>query len=148
MQEYNAKKDEEVLAEIYRNCKLALQSIEDILPECEDGELKAEMQSQSEGYERISAKASAYAKNKQIELKEPNPLKKMMMWGSIKMSTLADDSRSHIADMMVQGTVMGINALRTSRGDTKEDENDEVVALLDEMIEREEEFEKRWKEYL
>ena len=147
MQEYNAKKDEEVLAEIYRNCKLALQSIEDILPECEDGELKAEMQSQSEGYERISAKASAYAKNKQIELKDPNPLKKMMMWGSIKMSTLTNGSRSHVAEMMIRGTVMGITSLKTTQTESdSEDEN--VKNLLNELIELEERYEKKLKSYL
>ena len=41
-------------------------------------------------------------------------MKKAMMWGSIKMSTLTDGSRAHIAEMMVQGTVMGITALRTT----------------------------------
>lgn len=147
MQEYNAKKDEEVLAEIYRNCKLALQSIEDILPECEDGELKAEMQSQSEGYERISAKASAYAKNKQIELKEPNPLKKMMMWGSIKMSTLTNGSRSHVAEMMIRGTVMGITSLKTTQTES-ESEDENVKNLLNELIELEERYEKKLKSYL
>ena len=147
MQEYNAKKDEEVLAEIYRNCKLALQSIEDILPECEDGELKAEMQSQSEGYERISAKASAYAKNKQIELKEPNPLKKMMMWGSIKKSTLTNASRSHVAEMMIRGTVMGITSLKTTQTES-ESEDENVKNLLNELIELEERYEKKLKSYL
>ena len=75
-------------------------------------------------------------------------MKKAMMWGSIKMSTLTDNSRSHVADMMLQGTVMGISALRTSAGQTYKDASDEIVALLQEMIEAEERFEKTWKEYL
>ena len=37
-----AKKSEEILAEIYRNCQWALESISDILPEVDDEELKAE----------------------------------------------------------------------------------------------------------
>ena len=148
MENENRKQSEEILAEIYRNAQLALQSIHDILPQVEDEKIKEELMLQHEEYERFSSRAACLAKDRNIELKEPNMFKKAMMWGSIKMSSLSDNSRSHIADMMVQGTVMGINALRTSRGDTKEDENDEVIALLDEMIEREEEFEKRWKEYL
>ena len=44
------KKDEEVLAEIYRNCQLALQSISDVLPETEDEELKREIEAQHDGY--------------------------------------------------------------------------------------------------
>ena len=88
------------------------------------------------------------AKNRGIELKEPNMMKKAMMWGSIKMSTLTDNSRSHIADMMVQGTVMGIDALRTTANDLSPEGNEDIADLLREMITVEEEFEKKWKEYL
>ena len=75
-------------------------------------------------------------------------MKKAMMWGSIKMSTLTDNSRSHIADMMVQGTVMGVTSLRTTAGELSVNGNEKILALLDEMISAEEKFEKKWKEYL
>ena len=110
--------------------------------------MREELHAQHEEYERFSAKAAMLASNLGIELKEPNPMKKMMMWGSIKMSTLTDNSRAHIADMMVQGTVMGINALRTTANDLPVDGNDEIISLLREMIQKEEQFEKKWKEYL
>ena len=148
MENKSYKKSEEVLAEIYRNAQLALQSIADIMPQVEDEDVKAELEAQHEEYERFSAKAAMIAKNRGIELKEPNPFKKAMMWSSIKMSTLTDNSRSHIADMMVQGTVMGNTSLRTSAGEIDPDENDEIYALLNEMLTREEQFEKKWKEYL
>ena len=108
MENEKSKKTEEALAEIYRNAQLALQSISNILPQVEDWEVKAELQSEHEEYEKFSAKAAVLAKDKNIELKEPNPFKKMMMWGSIKMNTLTDNSRANIADMMVQGTVMRV----------------------------------------
>ncbi len=143
------KKTEEALAEIYRNAQLALESISDILPAAEeDAEVKAELLEQHETYERFSAKAAMLARDKGIEVKEPNPMKKVMMWGSIKMSTMANNSRSHIADMMVQGTVMGINALRTTANDMPTDGDEEIISLLHEMIEKEELFEKRWKAFL
>ena len=141
------KKDEEVLAEIYRNCQLALQSISDVLPETEDKELKREIEAQHEGYEKICGKASVIAKNKNIELKEPNPMKKMMMWGSIKMNTLTDGSRQHIADMMIQGTVMGITSLKTTAGKA-ECSDEEICSLLQELIALEEKYEKKLKTYL
>ena len=64
------------------------------------------------------------------------------------MNTMTDNSRSHIAEMMLQGTVMGISALRTTAGELIENGDERIPALLDEMIDREEEFEKRWKAYL
>ena len=148
MENKATKKVEEALAEIYRNAQLALESISDILPETEDAQVRQELLAQHEEYERFSAKAAMLASNLGLELKEPNPMKKMMMWGSIKMNTLTDKSRSHIADMMVQGTVMGVTTLRTTASELPVDGNDEILALLDEMIKAEEQFEKKWKEFL
>ena len=140
------KKSEEVLAEVHRNCQLAIQSITDILPETDDGEIKEELLRQHEEYERISGKASILAKNKNIELKNPGPIKKAMMWSSIKMNTMKDDSRAHIAEMMTQGTVMGITALKTSLGEMSKDYSDpEIEQLAEELLHSEEQFEKTWK---
>lgn len=149
MEQKDRKKTEEALAEIYRNAQLALTSIADILPEVDgDEKVKEELHAQHEEYEKFSARACIIARDLGIELKEPNPMKKAMMWGSIKMNTMTDNSRSHIAEMMVQGTVMGISALRTTAGELIENGDERIPALLDEMIDREEEFEKRWKAYL
>ena len=148
MEHKDRKKTEEALSEIYRNAQLALQSISNILPQVEDEEVRAELLSQHEQYEQFSARASMLAKDRNIELKEPNPFKKAMMWGSIKMSTLTDNSRAHIADMMVQGTVMGNTSLRSSASELDPESDPEIYALMDEMLKMEEQLEKKWKEYL
>ncbi len=148
MQQKATKQTEEALAEIYRNTQLALQSISNILPETEDAEVRAELLSQHEEYEKFSAKATMLARDLGIELKEPNPFKKAMMWGSIKMNTLTDNTRAHIADMMVQGTVMGVTSLRTTASELAVDGNDQIISLLNEIIQEEEQFEKKWKEFL
>ncbi len=145
----NTKKSEEVLAELYRNSQLALQSISDILPVVEDGEVRQELLRQHEEYEKIGGTVSRLAKDKNIEIKAPNPMKKAMMWSSIKMSTLTDNSRAHIAEMMVQGTVMGITAIRSSLGEMPDEECDqEILQLTREFLEMEEQFEERWKNYI
>ena len=142
------KKSEEILAEIYRNCQLALESISDILPEIEDEGIKAEILRQHEEYEKICGRAACLARDKALELKEPNPMKKAMMWGSIKMNTLTDNSRAHIAEMMIQGTVMGITSLKTSLGEIPKDDDEEITELLKELIALEEGFEKKLNSYL
>ncbi len=143
------KKSEEVLAEIYRNTQLALQSISDILPETEDERVREELMRQHEEYEKIGGKAAILAKDKGIELKEPNPLKKAMMWGSIKMNTMTDNSPSHLAEMLIQGTVMGITSLKTTLGEMTDESSDEdVKALLAELVSLEEGFESKWKSFL
>ncbi len=141
------KKSEEVLAEIHRNCELALQSISNILPETEDGDVKEELLRQHEEYEKISGKATILAKDRGIELKNPGPIKKAMMWSSIKMSTMSDNSRAHIAEMMVQGTVMGITALKNSLSEMTE-HDERIHELANELLNSEEKFEKTWKEMI
>lgn len=142
------KKESELLAEIYRNTHYALVSISDILPETEDEALREELKKMHDGYERISGKAAICARDKGIELKEPNPVKKVMMWGSIKMNTMKDDSRAHIAEMMTQGTVMGITALTRSIGDCKGCQDKEVLSIAEELLHLEENYENVLKNYL
>ena len=139
------KKSEEVLAEIHRNCQLAIQSISNILPEVDDSDVKEELLRQHEEYEKICGKASILAKDKNIELKNPSPIKKAMMWSSIKMNTIKDNSRAHIAEMMTQGTVMGITSLKSSLGDMSSEGDDEIEQLARELLQSEEQFEKNWK---
>ena len=149
MEETKQKHSEEALAEIYRNCQLALQSISNILPEVEEEKMRTEILMQHEEYEKISGKAAALAKDKGIELKEPNAMKKMIMWGSIKMNALKDNTTPHIAEMMLQGTLMGITAVRKTMGELPPDYDcEDIKGLLGDLLEMEERFEKRLKEYL
>lgn len=142
------KKENEVLAEIYRNAQLALVSISDILPEVEDAEIKEEILRQHEEYERICSEAASLAHKLGVEVKEPNPMKKAMMWSAIKMNAAHDNSAQNIAQMMVKGTVQGITSLKTSQTDAQSDMNEEVKKLLKDLISCEEQFEEKWKAFL
>ena len=64
------------------------------------------------------------------------------------MNTLTDNSRAHIAEMMIQGTVMGITSLKTSLSELPKDDDEEITALLKDLIALEEEFEKKLKTFL
>ena len=142
------KKDSELLAEIYRNAHYALQSISDILPETQDEEMRGELIKMHDGYELISGRAAQLARDGGMELKEPGPFKKAMMWGAIKFNTMKDDSRAHIAEMMTQGTVMGITALTRSIGDAGETCDHDIRKLADDLLKMEQDHEKRMKMYL
>ena len=70
------KKSEELLAEVYRNCQLALESISDILPGVDDAAIKEEILRQHEEYEKICSEAAqiaAEAKPKQLWLTHFSP---------------------------------------------------------------------------
>ena len=136
-----------MLAEIYRNAQLALQSISDILPQIDDEGIKEEIKREHEEYEHISGRAAQLAKKFNIEIKEPNPVKKALMWSAIKMNTVADNSAQHIAQMMIKGTVTGITSLKTTLTDAG-DMDMEIKELLTNLIALEEGFERKLKKYL
>mgnify|MGYP001036622685 CR=1 FL=1 len=142
------KSGSELLAEIYRNTHYALQSISDIMPETEDAELIEQLKQMHDGYERISGKAALLAKDAGLELKEPSPIKKAMMWGSVKLNALKDNTRAHIAEMLTQGTVMGITALARSIGDSKDCADEDTLALANELLDMEQKYEKKLKSFL
>ncbi len=142
------KKDSEILAEIYRNAQLGITSIVDIMPEIDDEGIKEEIMREHEEYERICSEAANLARKYNLELKEPSPMKKAMMWSAIKMGTANDNSPQNIAQMMIRGTVNGITSLRTSLTDGSKFMDEEVKSLLTELIELEEGFEKKLKTFL
>ena len=142
------KKDSEVLAEIYRNAQLALTSISDVMPAIEDEKIKEEILREHEEYERICSEAASLAHKLNVELKDPGPIKKAMMWGAIKMGTANDNSSQNIAQMMIRGTVTGITSLKTSLTDGGKYMDEEIKKLLTDLIALEENFEKNLKTFL
>ena len=142
------KSDSEVLAEIYRNAQLALTSISDLLPEVDDENMKEELLHEHEEYEKICSEAASLATKYDLNLKEPSPIKKAMMWSAIKMNAATDNSAQNVAQMMIKGTVNGITCLKTSLTDGEKIMDGEIKTLLKQLIALEEGFEKKLKTYL
>ena len=142
------KTDSEVVAEIYRNAQLALESISDIMPAVQDRGIREEIMHQHEEYEKVCSKAAALALKYNYDVREPSPIKKAMMWSAIKMGTANDNSSQNIAQMMIRGTVNGITSLKTTLTDGGKELDTEVKKLLTELINMEEGFEKSLKKFL
>ena len=141
--EYNEK----AINDVYKNAHIALQSISDLLPSVEDEDIKAELKEEYEGYEKVIGEVSTFMAENGIEPKDVNPFKKAMLWSSIKMKTLFDNSRNQVAEMMINGTVMGINELTAMKNEqTNLDQG--VLELLEKLLKLEEEYEQRLKKYL
>ncbi len=141
--DYNVK----AITDVYKNAHIALQSISDLIPAVDDEDIKAELKEQYEGYEKLIGEISTFMAENDIEPKDVNPLKKAMLWSSIKMKTLFDNSRNQVAEMMINGTVMGINELTAMKNEqTNLDAG--VLELLEKLLKLEEEYEQRLKKYL
>ncbi len=143
MDEYNVK----AINDTYKNAHIALQSISDLLPEVEDEELKKELQEEYEGYEVIIGEISTFMAEKGIEPKDINPMKKAMLFSSIKMKTMFNNSRNNAAEMMIKGTVTGVNEL-TAMLNQDGRLDPEVTEQIKKLVELEERYEERLKKYL
>lgn len=123
---------------IYQNTKTAIQSIEDILPKCEDEDFKSELAREEDGYNIISKECEAFARAERIEeIKDNNWFEKAKLWSSINMSTMMDKSNRKIAELMLIGTFMGTITLIKDKHD-----HQNVSKELDEIADKLYNFEK------
>ena len=143
----NRKINEEVLNNLYKNAHIAMQCISDLLPEVKDSGLKEELLYQFDGYKSIINDISLYLDKKGITPEDIGVIQKTMMKGAIKFKTMTDVSRNHVADMMIKGSIMGINELAAMRNES-ENYDDEVADFIARLLHLEEEYERRLRKFL
>lgn len=146
MTDYKLVKEE--LNNVFQNAHIAMQSISNVLPECSSQKMRDELTHEYEGYQEFIGKISKYMSENGYEQKDVNVMKKAMLYTSVKMNTLTDDSCSHVAEMMVKGTVMGITELKQLLSRGKDVLNEDVLSLANDLLKLEEEYEERLKALL
>ena len=142
------KTEVDALDNLYKNAHIALQSITNVMDVCPDGEFKNELKEEYEGYDKRINEIAEYMRERSVEPKDINPFKKAMMWTSINLNALTDKSESHLADMMLKGTVMGISELMQLIGRDKGEISEESKREIRKLIDLEEDYEKRIKSFL
>lgn len=97
-----------VLNEINKGLKMGMDSISTISEKVEDNTFKNDLLFQYDKYNEILNRVNSELKNFDDFPKELPPMQKTMGYIEIQMSTLNDKSNSHIAEMLIKGTNMGI----------------------------------------
>ncbi len=143
LNDYNKK----AINDTFKNAHIALQSISDLLPSVEDSDIRNELQEQYDGYDKLIGEISTFLAENNLPAKDINPMKKAMLWSSIKMKTMMNNSRNQVAEMMINGTVMGINEL-TAMMNEEQNLTDEVKGYVRRLLELEENYQQRLKKYL
>lgn len=100
--------NEEILEEICKTAKMGLDATEIILPKIQQDSLKKQISAQQNGYKEIHRKAKAMLREEGYLPEQEKIGKKVMLRGSIRTNTLFDRTPSHVAEMMINGTTMGI----------------------------------------
>lgn len=97
-----------ILNELNKGIKMGIDSISNVSQKVQDGRFKEDLKYQYDEYNKILNEVNNELTNYDDFPKELNPMQKAMGWMGVEMNTLNDKSNSKIAELMIQGTNMGI----------------------------------------
>jgi len=105
----------ELLNYIYQNAQMGTSTIEQLLGIAQDEAFQRQLQSQYDEYKDITGQAKKLLRDNGCDEKGLSAFEKARTYLMINMQTLADKSSSHIAEMMIIGSNMGvIDAIKNS----------------------------------
>lgn len=105
--------DVKLLNFIYQNSQMGVETIDQLEKIVEDKKFKRYLKEKYEGYCKIHKDAKAKLNSHGYDEKGISSFEKMRTYLMINMQTLTDKSTSHIAEMLMIGSTMGIiNAIR------------------------------------
>lgn len=137
----------EFLNYIYQNSEMGKDTMKQLIGISEDEEFNKMLHNQYEGYKNINDKTTKILDEHSKEPKEINPLSKASTYVSINMKTLTNKSPSHISEMLIQGSTMGIIDI-TKKIKEYPDANGEIVNLAHNLLEFEQKNLEECKQYL
>ena len=138
----------ELLNYVYQNSQMGVESIDRILDLTEDESLREVLKEQQKDYKEFHEKAREKLHENGYDEKGLNSFEKMRTYLMINMQTLTDQSASHIAKMMIQGSSMGITEALQKLHQYENDTDKEIRKLMEDLKDFEEKNIERLKKYL
>lgn len=141
------EENKNALDELNKGTTMGMDAIKYILDIVEDRKFKKVLKEQYNEYNEISNKVNElYEEHSEKEPHETSTMEKTMTWSHIKMQTMNDKSNSKIAEMLLQGTNMGIIEGRKLLNNKKLDKK--VHKLISEFVTMQEKCVEKLKEFL
>ena len=141
------KNEVNVLDELNKGACMGQDAIHFVLEKVEDEALRKELTTQYEKYREISQKIhKLYPEYKEGSPHETSTMNKVMTWYGIEMKTFTDKSTSKIAELLLQGTNMGIIEGRKLLNHKQTDEN--IKQLVQEYVDMQEDAVESLKTFL
>ena len=136
-----------LIDDAYKNVRMASYAIDCIIDKTENFKLEELLRKQNDFYLDTTEILEKMATSMGYEPKDINVFLKGSSFASINMQTMFNKETAHIAEMLVQGTTMGItntiNALSENPCD-----NEELVKICRSIVASEEKFVESLKEFL
>ena len=139
--------ENELANRVYENVRMASYAIDCIIEKIENKKLAQLLRKQNKFYLNSVEKIESFAKHQDFNLKDINPILKGMSYISIKTKTFMNNDSPKLAEMLIQGTTMGITDTLKALGEFKS-KNEELISLAKEIVNHEEEFVDSLKTFL
>ena len=143
------KKEEIIntLDELNKGACMGADAINMIIDKVQNKEFIEDLKKQRDEYDKIKTSVKEIYKNySDKEPHETNIMNKAMTFYGIEMKTLKDDSDSHIAEILLQGTNMGIIEGRKLLNNKKT--NEDINDLISKFVKMQEKSVENLKNYL
>lgn len=137
----------EFLNYIHQNAEMGKDTINQLIGISRDEEYKKMLQSQLQEYTMIYDSTDKKLKELNKEAKDINAFSKISTYAMVNLKTLANKSPSHISEMLIQGSTMGIIDL-TKKLKEYDDADEEIIALANELLQLEQNNVEECKNYL
>ncbi|MCI7812593.1 MAG: hypothetical protein SO016_07985 [Lachnospiraceae bacterium] len=140
--------NEELLNFVYQNSQMGIDTLRQMLEISEDEKMNEYLEGQKRGYIELHKKAKQFLSENGTDEKGLSMMEKMKTYWMINMQTIRDKSSSHIADMLIKGSTMGINEAVKKINDYEGKAKKEYVDLMKRLQKFEEGNIERLKEFL
>ena len=142
-------KTAELAGLIYKNMKMGADSVINLLPKVDDEAMRSRMTEQLDGYEKFAKQAREVLDSEGVEAQEEGMMVKMGAKMGMSMKTMVDSTSSHIAELMMEGSVMGICEMtRALRSFENTSCSEEMLRLCRSIIKFENDNLEKAKQYL
>lgn len=139
----------EVLSALYKNVRMAADSISSILPHVENEQMMSDLTVELSCFEEYASRAAKELDAEGVTPKEETPLARAGAKVGTFFNTLVDSSPDHLAEMMIKGATMGVGDLcRQLHAADEGDVSPKAKALLEEVLRYEENVIEEMKAYL
>lgn len=139
--------EEKLLSEMYKNVKMGQENIASVIPKVDDKFMLRVLTARLEQFGAYSQKISDMMHEHGWEPKEPSAAAKLGAKAGIAVNTLTDSTPSHIAEMFIKGSEMGITKLEDARRSTA-DCSEGTIRLCDDIIENERRDRQKMEKFL
>ena len=138
-----------LLEETYKNVRMGSDSIINLTSRVKNEALRSEMMAQLDHYEDFAHRAARSLCDLGEKPKEESAMSRVSVKLGMAMNTMTDSTTSHLAEMLIQGSVMGVTDLMKQISAAEEcGVTGNALDLAREVVKFEEEGAERFKPFL